>query len=225
MRDRSARIGCVLAVLLALACTTTQSAPPQRFSGFLEDYSILRPGEGDEAALLYIKQGAHIGSYRRVILDSVTIWYGMGTDLHDVPRSELQMLADQLYASVYERLKDDYEFVARPGPNVMRIRLALTEAEASNVVMDVISTAMPIRPISRTTYLATGVHAFVGSAGIEAEIRDAMTDELLAAAVDRRAGAKSTKGATSQWDDVLASFEVWAERLDRRLAGYRAHGR
>ena len=221
MRFGSSRVASALLASLVLACATTESAPPKTLSGFLPDYSILEPGGEDEAALIYIKDGAHIGSYRRMILESVTIWYGVGTPLHEVPQNQLQMLADQLYAALYHRLKDDYEFVSRPGPGVLRVRFALTEAEASNVAMDVISTAMPIRPVSGATYLATGVSAFVGTAGIEGEIRDSMTDELLAAAVDRRAGSKSTEGATHKWDDVLASFAVWAERFDERLAGYR----
>ena len=108
MRFGSSRVASALLASLVLACATTESAPPQTLSGFLPDYSILEPGGEDEAALIYIKDGAHIGSYRRMILESVTIWYGVGTPLHEVPEDQLQILADQLYAALYHRLKDDY---------------------------------------------------------------------------------------------------------------------
>jgi hypothetical protein len=38
----------------------------------------------------------------------------------------------------------DYAFVSTPGPDVMRMRVALTEADASKVVVDTLSSIMPI---------------------------------------------------------------------------------
>jgi len=54
-------------------------------------------------------------------------------------------------------------------------------------------------------------------ASIEGKISDSETGELLLAAVDRGAGGKRIEGTTSQWADVEAIFDYWADRLALRL--------
>ena len=39
----------------------------------------------------------------------------------------------------------------------------------------------------------------------------------MTAAVDRRVGTKSFKGLFSDWADVQAAFDSWAERIRTRL--------
>jgi hypothetical protein len=73
--------------------------------------------------------------------------------------------------------------------------------------------------------VATGTAAFVGKAGIEGEIQDALTEQRLAAAVDRQVGQKRLEGATNTWDDVQGAFDYWSERLRMRLAQLRAGGK
>jgi hypothetical protein len=70
--------------------------------------------------------------------------------------------------------------------------------------------------------VATGTAAFVGKAGVEAEIQDSMSEERLAAAVDRQVGQKRLEGVTNTWDDVNQAFDYWSERLRMRLAELRA---
>ncbi len=47
----------LLALFLAGCATTTQTRSVEK-SGFLGDYSMLEEGEGDEALLLYVDEGA-----------------------------------------------------------------------------------------------------------------------------------------------------------------------
>jgi hypothetical protein len=106
----------------------------------------------------------------------------------------------------------------------MRIRAALTEAQASNVTMDVVSVVLPQARIltNAPKRLATGTHAFVGKAGVEVEILDSLTNERLVAAVDERSGGKTFNGITDKWDDVFETTRYWADRLREKLAEFRA---
>ena len=211
-------VACGLAWLMA-GCASTASAPPQRYSGFLEDYSILSPRQGsDGAALRFVKPGARLGGYEQLLIDPVVVYYGVGTGLHDVPEQDLETLANHLYSALVSHLGADYPLVQRPGPDVLRVQVALTEAEPSDVVMNAMSSALPIRPVSDLKQLTTGTQAFVGTAGIEARIVDALSGELLAAAVDRRQGGKRLEDAQGGWADVLAAFDFWATELRRVLA-------
>ena len=216
---------CGLAWLLA-GCASTKSAPPQRYSGFLEDYSILSPREGsDGAALRYVRPGARLGRFEQVLIDPVVVYYGVGTGLHDIPKEDLETLANHLYSALVRQLGADYPLVQHAGPDVLRVQVALTEVEPSDVVMNAMSSALPIRPISDLKRLTTGTQAFVGTAGIEAKIADGISGELLAAAVDRRQGGKRLEDAQGGWGDVLAAFDYWASQLRSVLAEAREQER
>jgi hypothetical protein len=213
---------CGLAWLLA-GCASTQAAPPQRYSGFLDDYSILTPREGsDGAALRYVKPGARLGSFEQLLIDPVVVYYGVGSGLHDIPQQDLETLANHLYSALVSQLGADYPLVQRPGPDVLRIQVALTEAKPSDVAMNTVSSALPIRPVSDIKQLATGTQAFVGTAGVEAKIVESVSGRLLAAAVDRRQGGKRLEDAQGGWADVLAAFDYWARQLRQVLAEARA---
>lgn len=61
----------------------------------------------------------------------------------------------------------------------------------------------------------------MGSSSAEVKITDAQLGILLAAAVDRQAGAKNISGSTSEWDDVEEAFEYWSHMMRYRLCQWR----
>ena len=107
----------------------------------------------------------------------------------------------------------------------MRLRIALTEAESSYVVLDTVSTVLPIGlALAGLQTAATGSCSFVGSAGVEAELQDSQTGKRLMAAVDRRVGGKMTGQGDKfdEWRTVKNAVDYWADRLQTRLAEERA---
>jgi hypothetical protein len=213
----------VLVLFGVTACATTQQAKDVVTSGFLDDYSILREGSGDHEALRrYVNPIADWKKYTKVMIDPVQLWMGQGSSLRDLPREERIQLTSLLFGKIREALLAHYQIVREPGPHVMRISVALTEARTSNPVLDTISSVLPTGYIfSGTKSLATGTGTFVGAASVEAKITDSEIGTLLAAAVDRRGGAKSLSGSTSKWNDVEESFQFWASTLRYRLCQWR----
>ena len=211
-------------VIVAMAsCATTQQAKDVGTSGFLGDYSKLQKGAGDNQALRrYVNPIADWKNYTKVMIDPVQLWMGQSSPLRNIPREERIRLASLLFGKLRDGLLADYRVVREPGPDVMRISVALTEAAASNTVLDTISSILPTGyVVSGTKSLATGTGTYVGAASVEAKITDAELGTLLAAAVDRRGGAKSLSGVTSEWDDVEESFQFWASTLRYRLCQWR----
>lgn len=205
-------------VMLFVGCAQTKQARKVETSGFLDDYSMLQEGKKEEALLLYLNPTVYWTSYDKVLFESVSIWRGEDSKLDDIPENDLQRLADYLHTTVVTKLEEDYKIVDKPGPGVLRIRVAITEAGKSNVGLDIFSSIVPqARLLSGAKSLATGTGSFVGGASVEGEIKNAITGELLAAFVDRRAGGKSLKGSTNAWNDVEQAFQYWAERLSERL--------
>ncbi len=225
VRASSLFVPLILTVAVSvLGCGTTQQARRVETSGFLKDYSQLEGGKQGEALLVYINPDADFSAYDKVLLDDVTVWRAVDSNLADAPNEEIEELALGLHEAMVESLKEDYEIVHTAGPGTLRVRLAITEAAKSWVVMDTLTTVIPhSRLISGIQKLATGTHSFVGKASIEGEIRDAQSGERLAAAVDRRAGGKSFQGLLSSWDDVKGACDYWAGRLRDRLRDERGN--
>lgn len=218
-------IGRALALLTVgialVACATTRKAAdaPER-SGFLGNYDDLQEGKGDQAQLVYINPQTAWSSYDAIHIDSVTLWRDSRTD--DVPAEEAQQLTDSLYAKLHEQLGRDYRIADQPGPGVMRLRVAITEAKGSKVVADTVTSVVPqLRLLTTLGGMAAGTAVLVGKAGVEAELTDSLSGERLMAAVDERWGTKAVRGGIGKWSDAEQAFDYWSERLRERLAALR----
>ena len=181
-------------------------------AGFLKDYSQLQPQEGYQAKEVYVNPQAAWSSYNAVYVDSVTMWVN---DPSTAPSAEdQQMLTDMLYKALSDKVGEKFTLADRPGPGVIRVRAALTQAKGARVALNAITTVIPqLRVVSTLGGVAADTAALVGSASVEAELVDAVTNERLAAAIDAVAGTKSLLRAFSKWADVQNACDKWAERL------------
>jgi hypothetical protein len=211
--------GLLLAVSGCETESTTSFGESVRSSGFMSDYSMLRRGKEGQAISVFWNDEADFASYNKILIEPVTIWTNPNAELNEVPADERQELANAFSEVLHETLSEDYEIVSAPGPNTIRLRVALTEAVASSPALDTISTYVPqARTISTILTLGSETKAFVGSARAEGEARDAESGALLAAGIDQRAGTKKLGDNTlDSWGDVREIFEVWAVRFRDNL--------
>jgi len=203
-------------IALFVGCAQTKPVRKAEISGFLGDYSMLQKGKEGEALLLYLNPNADWASYDKVLFESVTIWHGEDSKLDNIPKADLQRLVNYLHTAIVTKLRADYEIVNEPGPGVLRIRMAITEAEKSKDVLDVFFTMEQQElhiPGGKVMTIDAG--SVAGRVGIEGEITDAGNGEMLAAAVDNRSGSRIDLKAS--WNDVEQAFQYWAERLNLRL--------
>lgn len=221
---------CSIFVILLTGCAAynpfgeeTVQVEVVKTSGFLSDYEILRPGQAGEAALVYWNPDVDFSSYEAVLIEPVTIWLADDSPMKDVDPDERRKLANEFHAKIVEALQADYQITAEPGPKTMRIRVALTDAKSSAPVLDTISTYVPqARLLASAITLGSDTAGFVGQASAEAEVRDAETNLLLAAGVDRRAGTKAIgDGTLDAWEDVRRAFEIWTKQFAKNLSAQR----
>src|SRR5947207_15516015 len=84
-----------ITLLFAAACAVHRARQPADFSGFLDDYSLLRPGGPGEVALVYRDPGAHWTSYDKDLFEPVTLWRSGRKSLYAVPDGDrLRLIAD-----------------------------------------------------------------------------------------------------------------------------------
>lgn len=215
---------CVVVAVNAHGDSTMQARTTET-SGFLGDYSMLLEGGQDEALLRYVNPGADFSKYTKIRIEPIEIYAASGSALARLPREDAQALVNYLDASVREQLKDDYELTDDATENGMTLRIALTEAKGSKVVLDTVSSVVPFGiAASALKKLATGTPTGVGSARAEMELVDSVTKERLIAAVDERVGRKygGDFKKLSKWQDAKDAYDYWAEQLKAKLAQLRA---
>jgi hypothetical protein len=205
-------------LFLITGCSSTFQTRKVTTSGFLGNYSQLAGGSGDEAQLIYINPQADFNAYTKILMDPVKFYSDENSKLEG---EDKKRIVDYLHATIKEQLKTDYMFVNEPSSETMRLRVAITEAKGSKVVMDTISSIIPVgMALGLLKKVATGTNLSVGKASIELEIQDSQTGERLVAAVDERAGRKYT-GKFDKFDKyhtVEDAFDYWAKKLKKRLA-------
>src|SRR5712691_7248861 len=155
----SRRAGGTMAAFLLMGviagCAVTQQASVQRAgaSGFLGDTSMLTPGDKDQASLRYVNPAAPWTQYKKVLLEPVTFW---GDDKTKISAADQQKLCDFLREQLADQLGKKYEHVNEPGPGVMRLQVALVDAESATPILRTVSMVIPqARLLSSLKYLAT----------------------------------------------------------------------
>ncbi len=182
-------------MLAACAGDTARSKPdlqPQ-FSGFLGDYTHLRPSPRHEGTLYQQKRS--LAAYRVFIVEPIKILVDRtvaGVAIDDATKARL---ASDLHRQVVETLAINYKVVNAPGPGIAIIRGAVTQLARS-----------------RTTEGGTIV---IGGAGIEAEIVDSVTGERLGAVVEADVAEGLTDPRINDpYQDARLVFRHWAARLN-----------
>jgi hypothetical protein len=211
------RLAIVLTILALAGCASRAAAPrPLRISGFLDDYALLRESAPGDVRHVYRNPDADWAGYSKVLLEPVTIWRSGRKSLEPVPKEDLLRLVEDFQGAVRARLARDFRVVDEPGPGVLRIRLAITDADAADPVLDVLAAPRGSgRPHpAGGGPLDANTRRFLESAVIEGDIRDAKTSVVLAAGVEsRRPGAPPLR----TWAEVDQAFAFWADRLSARL--------
>ncbi len=220
-----------LGILLFLAgCSTTvestpeaakaveagEALPPDVTSFMGADASKLAPGPEGGAALVYINSNVQWSKYTKIQLQPVEFWAGADST---VSPSDQQTLTTYAYNALKADLEKHYTLVSQPGPDTVTLRVALMDATTATPGLRSASVVIPqLKVLNMAQSMVTGSYAFVGSAEAEMKATDSSTGELLAAAVDKRAGGAGLKGAASfKWGDAQNAMDYWADRITTRL--------
>jgi Protein of unknown function (DUF3313) len=228
MMNASVMVTVVAGSVLLSGCASTYQKRSVEGSGFLSDYSQLRDLGGDTALRSYIDPKVDFREYNKIMIDPIKAYAkDKKSSMAKLSKEDQQTLLNYFDAALREQLKTDYILVNAPGPGVMRLRVAVTEASGSKVVLDTVSTVLPIGLVaSAASRIITGEHLSVGDIGAEIEGVDAQTGKRLFAAIDARVGRKVTFkfDKFGKWHTAKDAMDFWANKARERLAELRAAG-
>lgn len=182
-------------------------------SGFMNGYyDKLGPGPKGGAKLRWLKPGVDFGTYKKVMLDSVIFYFADDSEHKGIDGNEMKELTDTFNLAIANAFKDGYPIVSEPGPEVLRIRVAITDIKQSSPGMSAVTSVIPVGlGISLVKKGATD--SWTGSGATTAEVLalDSMTNEVVGAAKDTQTAGFSER--FSEWGSAEEAFEFWAKRL------------
>lgn len=210
------RTALVLLVVTFLVGCSASGMKNVEQSSFLNDYSQLKPGTDDEAALVYVKTGADFKPYSKIMFERIVVSLSSSSESREIDPTIFKELTDYYQNALHEAVKDAYEVVDQPGPDVLWVRVAITDVEPSNPTSNTMSSIIPIgMAVSAVAKATSDANLGTGEAATEIDVLDSMTKERLAAAVDRRQGGKAA--FRGKWVDTEQAFDYWAKRFRERL--------
>jgi hypothetical protein len=194
--------------------STVWAADAARYSGFIDSYPKLELDPRGGGGQLYIKPGANLGSYHKIMIEPIEIWMADASKYKGFSPDDLKAITDEFYRILLTNLEPDYPVVSRPGKGVLVLRLAITDVYAKKKKRGLLG----YTPIGAVAGAATGAYRKVklNDATIEAELLDAGSQDQLAVLVDKLSVSKGGADQTS-WDDISKGLDYYAKRLRARL--------
>ena len=215
-----------LNILVAGATLTLLSGMAFAESGFLSDYSKLKPvksSTGDE--LLFVAPGAYeraVG-YKAVMVDQPEILFSADSEYRGMKPEDIAELASIMRSVAKERLEERgrYKVVEQPGPDVLFVRMALTELYLKKKKRGVLA----YTPVGAVAKLGTDAlketlsKVDIIEMTFEAELVDSMSSDVLAAIVIPSGARKADDQKEERMDmkEFQAEIQEYASRLSCQL--------
>jgi hypothetical protein len=220
---RLIRSAMIAILIIALAMLFTACASVQKPSGFLDGYyKDMTPAPGLEGNWMrWVKPGVDFSKYDKLMLDGVVFYLSPDSQDKGIDPDIMKDLADTFNLDMVNAVKDKYPIVAEPGPDVMRIKFALTGIKQSRPVLSGATTIIPAGlAISVVRKETTGAWSGSGATGSEVMVIDSITKDVIAV-VQTEYIAGFTERFT-KYGSAKDAFQFWAGRLRYLLD--KAHG-
>ena len=223
--------GCLAVVLMAMTMSCSKATEPtvgtqsawkkiaagQEFSGFLKEYSALKPNPNFEGnALTYVGTDAqkNLRSYFAIVIDPIEVYIATDVDEASISEASRKALTNYFAHALTMAVSDAFPVVEAPGPLTLRLRAALVGVDVGGTVP---AGDLPadIGPLERALN--------IGKLSVEMELVDSETGERIAAMVDKtNLGAGAEVGAEyfsrhERFAAAKEAFDEWASRVRQFL--------
>jgi hypothetical protein len=219
------------ALLLLTLIGGCQSTPPEQGaaqgqaagpagtaqSGFLGDYSQLVPAPDREGVKLYVDRSANYRPYTKLMFDSVKVYVAPGAEPNQVvPPDALARMSAEFINAFTSALVPKYQVVSLPGPDVLRVRTAITGVQAGKPETTAVD-FLPFKAVYNVARSASGNAPQVAEMTAEMEVLDPSGKRLVAATATRKGDKKLAQGEAVTWEQLRSISEYWAKGFRQRL--------
>ena len=217
MKGRTTIYSALTAALL-LSATTGIAADN---SGFLTDYSKLKPIDGS-SAMLYSAPNAYTDfkNYKAVMIDQPEFVIANDSKYKGVKPDDAKAVADALRAQLSDTVtKGGRLFVVdKPGPGVLYVRMAATNIHLKKKKRGLLGYTPAGFVVGGAVSAGQEMQKKIvlQDMNLEIEVQDSQTQKVLAAMVDKIHPGEKAKAGES-WSKEHTVMDYWATRFHCRL--------
>jgi len=181
----------ILALGILLGGVAGCAKDKYKASGFLDDYSNLKPHPTDKGFYSYVNPKKDLSDYSRFYVQHVVVVYSDAMVKGGADPTKINELSEYLRNQIIRALEDKYILTGfgQRQPGTLAIGIAITD----------------LKPKEKNS----------GGASMEYKLVDYSTNEIVAAGVI--AQTLSGDSGQSQWTPTRTLFDQWAARLRARL--------
>jgi putative nucleotidyltransferase with HDIG domain len=189
----------------------TAKAPTERLQCLSDNQTeiVLTPGSSGGARMRWIKPGIDFAKYHRLLFDRVIFFFAADSEYKGMDPQELKELADLFHRQFKNALGKKYPIVKTPGPDVARIRFAITDLKQNRPVLSgILPSGFGLTNLKKGLMTSW---AGSGATSMELMVLDSMTNTpILSAMDDQKTGLKEK---FAKWGSAEDAFRYWAYRI------------
>jgi len=219
----------ILALTLLGGCagttgTANKSWPTNApYSGFLSDYSKLRAVPDHPGTLIYVNHSLNLRPYTKVIIDPVQVFLTENLDYRGVQPEVLLRMTDTLSSGFAKVMQPDYQVVKAAGPDVLRIRLAITNVHPVELPLKP-TDFIPIKALVNAKRAVAGESPHLVELSAELEILDPAGRVVMSGVSTRQGDHTLAQGDKITWADLTPILSAWSNRFRQILNEARRSG-
>lgn len=217
--NRNKLISLLLASLMLIlsGCAGNGDTSYDTYSGWLGvDYSLLRADSEHQNAKYWTADGDKFQPYTKIMIDPVSQFKNSSLSFNTT-QEFIDETTEYFKLALENQFSQQYELVSEPGPDVLRIRTAITGAELYKPVV----TARNLIPVALVVNLAkeaTGNRKRMAVISMEAEAFDSLTNEHIAMVVQEATHeTKTQKPQQLKANTMFATLDLWSEKARQRF--------
>ncbi|OIJ42236.1 DUF3313 domain-containing protein [Massilia timonae] len=216
-------IGTVLVAIALAGCQSSQTTEPgevgtaqaQR-SGFLGDYSQLKPAPDRDGVELYVDRSVDYTRYTKLLLDPIQVLAAPAPGQPPPAPDAIARMSADFQQSLQRALAPAYQVVTTPGPDVLRVRIAITNVQAVKPPTGA-SDFIPIKALYNAGRAVAGTSPRLVEMTAEMEALAPDGRRVIAATATRRGDKTLPQGEQITWTELQSISDYWAGSFRRRL--------
>lgn len=209
--------------MLGLGGCASSQVDPSQYSGFLKDYSLLKPAESATGApvMRWIDPDVKLSKYTQVYIEP-SQFYPKPQPTAVISAQTLQSITRYYDAALKRELGKDMALAQAPGPNTIIVRPAITAVSTSTEGLKPYE-VVPIALVAAAVNTAAGGRDQNVEIATEAAFLDADSNKVLAQVVRKGSGTQLENDKTQlTLDNVKPVLDGWATDLRLSYAKLKA---
>jgi hypothetical protein len=219
-------VAALCGMLAFTGCSTAQKSglkrvpEGQQYSGFLKDYSNLKPNpllDGEASTYVNQDEANNLRRYVAVIVDPVEVYVSTKAEESKVPVHAREAVAVYFRHALESAVGSAFPVVESPGPLVLRLRAAIVGVDTGGAMAPMKDAAPGDKELPNAIVLE--------KVAVEMELVDSVTGKRVAAMVDKAKLGEGAEVGTENFSrqerfaQAKLAFDKWAQRVRVFLDG------